>query len=80
MLVVAVKPAHHGLRMTTGAFGHARGAIASGDVVKGEKPLAAPGMRGIQGLLAQVRHRLAPTVMINVQHRSEPSLHGKTNI
>jgi hypothetical protein len=38
--------------MTPGAFSHARGAITPGDVMKGEKPLTAPGRRGIQGLLA----------------------------
>ena len=51
--------------MTPGAFGHARGAITPGNVVKGGKSLPATGMNRAQGLLAQVRHRLAPTVMVN---------------
>jgi hypothetical protein len=74
MLIVGVQPPHHGLGMASRAFGHTRGAITLGDLVKGEKALAASDMGGVQGPLAQVRHRLAPTVMVNVQHQSEPSL------
>jgi hypothetical protein len=52
--------------MASGAFSHPRGAIALGDVVESEEALAATGMRGTQGLLAQGRQRLTPTLMVNV--------------
>lgn len=51
--------------MTPRARGHLGGTVTQGDVVKSEEALAAASMRGIQGLLAQVRHRLAPTAMVN---------------
>ena len=43
LLIIGVKPTHHGLRMTPGAFSHLRRASTPGDVMKGEKPLTAPG-------------------------------------
>jgi hypothetical protein len=42
-----------------------RGAGALGNVVKGKETLAAAGMHGGEGHLAQIRLRLAPTGMVN---------------
>jgi hypothetical protein len=42
-----------------------RGAGTLCDVVQGKETLAAASMRGCQGQAAQIRQRLAPTLMIN---------------
>ena len=44
MLIVVMYPPHYGLGMASRAFGHLGGTITLGDVVKGEKALAAPNM------------------------------------
>ena len=65
VLIVAVQPAHHGLRVAADTGCDVRGAVPLCDVMKGKETLAAAGMRGSQGQAAQVRQRLAPTFMIN---------------
>jgi len=65
VFIVAVQPAHHGLRVAADARCHMHGAIPLCDVVEGKEALAAAGMRGSQGQAAQIRQRLAPTFMIN---------------
>jgi hypothetical protein len=42
-----------------------RGAGTLCNVVQGKETLAAASMRGCQGQAAQIRQRLAPTLMIN---------------
>lgn len=65
VLVVAVQPAHHSLRMAAGARGYLRRAGALGDVVQGQETLAAAGMHSIQGQAAQSCQRLAPALVVN---------------
>jgi hypothetical protein len=60
-----MQPAHHRLWMAARLHRHLRSAGALGDVVKGQKALAAAGMRGAEGHLTQIRLRLAPTVVVN---------------
>jgi hypothetical protein len=66
VFVVGVQPAHHGLRSSSGAFGNRRGTTACGDLVQCQEAFAAARMGGTQGLIAQIRNRLAPALMVNL--------------
>jgi hypothetical protein len=60
-----VQPAHHGLRPPSGAFGNRRGTTACGNLVQRQEAFAAAAMCGAQDQMAQIRHRLAPALMVN---------------
>jgi NAD(P)-dependent dehydrogenase (short-subunit alcohol dehydrogenase family) len=60
VLVVGVKPTHHGLRPSSRAFGNRRGTAALGNLVQRQEAFARAGMRGGQGQMAQIRYRLVP--------------------
>jgi hypothetical protein len=60
-----MQPTHHGLRVAAGACSDMRRAGTLCDVMKGKETLAAASMRSSQGQAAQIRQRLAPTLMIN---------------
>jgi hypothetical protein len=65
VFAVAVQPTHHGLRVAASTGGDVRGAVPWCNIVEGKEALAAASMRSRQGQAAQVRQRLAPTLMIN---------------
>jgi hypothetical protein len=65
VLIVDVQPTHHGLRASSGAFGNRRGTTAFGDLMQRQEAFAAAEMCGAQGQMAQIRNRLAPTLMVN---------------
>jgi hypothetical protein len=65
VVIVSVQPAHHGLRPPSCAFGNHRGTTAFGDLVQRQEAFAAAGMGRAQGQMAQIRNRLAPTLMVN---------------
>jgi len=60
-----MQPAHHGLRVAASTCCDARRAGPLCNVMEGKEALAAASVRGSQGQAAQIRHRLAPAVMIN---------------
>jgi hypothetical protein len=51
--------------VAAGTGGDVRGAGTLCNIVEGKEALAAASMRSSQGQAAQVRQRLAPTLMIN---------------
>ena len=78
VFAVAVQPAHHRLRVAAGACRDMRRTGTLCDVVEGEEPLAAAGVRGSQGQAAQLRQRLAPALMVDSQHQSGQGLSGRS--
>ena len=76
VLVVTVHPLQHGLRTAASPFGHRRGATASRNVVQRQKAFVRAGTGGTERQAPQIRQRLAPTFMVNTQHRSEQSLYN----
>jgi hypothetical protein len=60
-----MQPAHYGLRPPPRAGGNRRGTTALGNLVQRQEAFARAGMRGGQGQMAQIRHRLVPTPMVN---------------
>ena len=62
VLIVGMQPVHHRVRASVCASGHFSGTAALRDVMQGQEPFAAAGMKGAQGQLAQIGWRLAATV------------------
>ena len=65
VFIVGMQPAHYDLCSSSRAVGNRRGTTAFGDLVQRQEAFAAARMRGAQGQMAQIRHRLVPTLMIN---------------
>ena len=65
VFVVAVQPAHHGLRVTPGAHGHRGGACAVTDRMPGQEALAGASVASIQSQVTQISQCLAPMLMVN---------------
>jgi hypothetical protein len=64
-----MQPLQHRLRVTMRALGNARGTTLLGDFIERQKALAGARMGRVHRQLTEIRRRLAPSRMVNAQHK-----------